>query len=110
MVLSKVIMFQVTNVDQENGRLHIKEAASSSRESPFDCNMCSKSFKKAHLLKQHLMVHTNQRPFTCEICAKPLHNLGVFLGTKIFTMNKKHLNVIHVLNLSPTDMISKNTK
>ena len=41
---------------------------------------------------------------------KPLHNLEVFLGTKLFTMNKKHLNVIHVLNLSPTDMISKNTK
>ncbi|MCP3666225.1 MAG: hypothetical protein GY696_27625 [Gammaproteobacteria bacterium] len=32
--------------------------------------MCSKCFKQPCDLKSHLRIHSDERPFKCEICAK----------------------------------------
>ncbi|XP_060938687.1 zinc finger protein 770-like [Limanda limanda] len=34
------------------------------------CRSCSKCFSSPSKLKRHMMIHTGQRPFSCEICGK----------------------------------------
>ena len=34
------------------------------------CTICLKKFKKTYNLKQHYLLHTNEKPFKCEICDK----------------------------------------
>ncbi|RVE42956.1 hypothetical protein evm_012409 [Chilo suppressalis] len=35
---------------------------------PLICAVCNKEFKKEYLLKSHLVKHTNEKPFTCDVC------------------------------------------
>jgi hypothetical protein len=37
---------------------------------PFQCNLCPKRFTRAHNLRSHLRVHTDDRPFVCTVCGK----------------------------------------
>ncbi len=34
------------------------------------CQICLKKFKKGYNLKQHLLIHSDQKPFQCPICGK----------------------------------------
>ena len=34
------------------------------------CTICLKKFKKTYNLKQHLLIHTNDKPFKCDTCGK----------------------------------------
>ena len=34
------------------------------------CHLCLKKFKKGYNLRQHLMIHSNEKPFHCDICGK----------------------------------------
>jgi KRAB domain-containing zinc finger protein len=34
----------------------------------FQCHVCLKSFKHRHVLKQHSLIHTNEKPYKCEYC------------------------------------------
>ncbi|XP_066964663.1 longitudinals lacking protein, isoforms H/M/V-like isoform X9 [Macrobrachium rosenbergii] len=34
----------------------------------FPCNICGKPFNRAYNLKNHLLVHTGEKPFTCMFC------------------------------------------
>ena len=34
------------------------------------CTICFKKFKKTYNLKQHLLIHTNDKPFKCDTCGK----------------------------------------
>ena len=36
----------------------------------FVCGKCDKEFKAKRLLKQHSIVHLEDRPFGCDICEK----------------------------------------
>ncbi|XP_071050487.1 gastrula zinc finger protein XlCGF26.1-like isoform X8 [Onthophagus taurus] len=39
-------------------------------EKPFKCEVCKKPFKTKNLLKIHVRTHTNSKPFVCNICEK----------------------------------------
>ncbi|XP_031631923.1 zinc finger protein 568-like [Contarinia nasturtii] len=40
-------------------------------EKPFECNICAKGFTRKDNLKAHMMrIHTGELPFKCNICAK----------------------------------------
>eukprot|EP01083_Nonionella_stella_P050556 134461_1 len=42
----------------------------------FGCEICGKCFKGKHLLKKHLLVHTDVRPVKCDVCNKTYSSLG----------------------------------
>lgn len=37
---------------------------------PFQCTKCTKKFTRVQLLKQHQMVHSDEKPFACNECPK----------------------------------------
>ncbi|XP_050313885.1 zinc finger protein ZFP2-like [Anthonomus grandis grandis] len=40
------------------------------RERPFKCNVCRKTFLTGSVYYQHRLIHTNDRRYSCEICHK----------------------------------------
>lgn len=40
------------------------------KENPFSCTICEKSFKSGDELRQHSVVHSNSRPYSCVSCNK----------------------------------------
>lgn len=55
-------------VSQENLDQHI--LLQHERRECFVCEECGKSFTENHRLKQHMMIHTGDRPHPCHICGK----------------------------------------
>lgn len=41
----------------------------------FVCDLCGKSFVRAHGLQSHLLSHSTETPFPCDICGKRFKNL-----------------------------------
>ena len=35
---------------------------------PVECRYCGKNFTRPHSLKRHLLIHTGERPYECDIC------------------------------------------
>eukprot|EP01084_Bolivina_argentea_P280979 480643_1 len=57
------------------------------KEKPFKCNECNKSFAQKGSVKIHQRIHTKEKPFKCNICRN-----------KSFTQKqhlKVHINRIH---------------
>jgi len=63
------------NVIEEEPTEEVKVIESALSEHPIiidhlTCTICFKKFKKTYNLKQHLLIHTNEKPFKCELCDK----------------------------------------
>ncbi|TRY64712.1 hypothetical protein DNTS_022755, partial [Danionella cerebrum] len=41
-----------------------------SREKPYTCQQCGKSYNLQQSYKRHLRVHTGEEPYTCQLCGK----------------------------------------
>ena len=52
----------------------------------FSCHICSKEFKKSFNLKQHVRIHTNEKPLKCAQCEKRFNDRS--------SMNK-HVRTVH---------------
>ncbi|RZC32625.1 zf-H2C2 2 domain containing protein [Asbolus verrucosus] len=40
------------------------------KEKPFSCTVCKRSFTQKGTLNIHMRYHTGERPYKCEICNK----------------------------------------
>ncbi|XP_044844255.1 zinc finger protein 628-like [Mauremys mutica] len=47
-------------------------------ERPFACGVCSKRFTQASALSTHQRIHTGERPFRCPVCPKSFNNASNF--------------------------------
>ncbi|XP_050194958.1 zinc finger protein 239-like [Myiozetetes cayanensis] len=57
-----------------------------SREKPFRCLECGKSFRKSSDLLSHLHIHTGARPYTCRECGKSFrHSSNLRIHQRIHT-------------------------
>uniref|UniRef100_A0A674K2C0 C2H2-type domain-containing protein n=1 Tax=Terrapene triunguis TaxID=2587831 RepID=A0A674K2C0_9SAUR len=47
-------------------------------ERPFACGVCSKRFTQSSALSTHQRIHTGERPFRCPVCPKSFNNASNF--------------------------------
>ena len=40
------------------------------------CEVCDKSFKTQNILRQHMRIHTGDKPFVCNICSKAFSQMA----------------------------------
>ena len=45
-------------------------------EKPYECDVCEKRFSRADSLKGHMRIHTNERPYECDVCDKAFRQLA----------------------------------
>ncbi|XP_026482270.1 zinc finger protein 710-like [Ctenocephalides felis] len=54
----------------------VSHMPSQSKERPFECEICHKTFKLTKQLKAHMIAHSEERPFKCDVCHKTYKQLG----------------------------------
>ena len=58
----------------------------------FGCPICSKFMKNQRDMKRHIMVHTGEKPFTCNYCDFACN----FQGSLNRHIKNRHTNVINI--------------
>ncbi|XP_077289555.1 uncharacterized protein LOC143913559 [Arctopsyche grandis] len=58
---------KITSNDNTTEMLHTTR---DTREQPFICDICSKSYARKNNLRLHMTVHTKENPHKCDICLK----------------------------------------
>ena len=46
-------------------------------EKPYECDVCEKRFRHSGDLKYHMRIHTNEKPYECDVCEKSFRQSGI---------------------------------
>ncbi|XP_068084000.1 zinc finger protein 740-like [Anabrus simplex] len=56
--------------EEEEDEDNVKNVAELIKGSVYSCDSCCKSFKTRRILKRHILIHNEKRPFSCTMCDK----------------------------------------
>ena len=45
-------------------------------EKPYECDVCEKRFRHSDTLQKHMRIHTNEKPYECDVCDEAFRQLG----------------------------------
>ena len=65
---------------KNNFRRHVMMAHSAIDKRTFKCKLCPKSFMGSHLLKDHMNIHTGEKPHKCPVCGQGFASKATMLG------------------------------
>lgn len=59
---------EIEDNDVENKSDSIDVEINRSTATNHECELCGRTFSKSYYLKQHMIKHSEERPFQCDIC------------------------------------------
>eukprot|EP01083_Nonionella_stella_P297726 1010849_1 len=71
-----------SKIRSEIQRIAVKALPSEKR---FECGQCKKSFKTRFILKKHKISHSNNRPYSCNLCVKKFKERRVLITCVTYT-------------------------
>ena len=74
-LIKNFISSALTNAVQSGGK-HSSSHGGDTLYTKHTCNICKKSFKTQNILRQHMRIHTGDKPFVCEICQKAFSQMA----------------------------------
>ena len=48
--------------------MHMKTMHATGEENMFQCDVCHKAFASNQKLREHIVIHSEERPFKCRFC------------------------------------------
>ena len=46
------------------------------KEKPYECDVCKKRFRHSGAFENHMRIHTNEKPCECDVCDKAFRQLS----------------------------------
>ena len=89
--------------------LSTREKRFKNNRSNHKCNICGKFYQSAAVLRQHLRIHTGEKPFKCNICDKKF-NQKSNLKTHIKNLHSPIRMMNKQLQFTPKNKTKKNNK
>jgi uncharacterized Zn-finger protein len=86
-----------TNMEKniEKAFIMTQEKQTKSRDKPYSCSICSKTFSKSKHLTLHIRTHTGDMPYKCSVCDKHFNHESVLqIHMRTHTGDKPYMCIV----------------